>query len=480
MNSRGNSSQSTLKDESFYQANFQILCRHVAASSSLETLSHTPPLEADEHAPRAPRRRGHDVVWEDGVRTYVSISLCTTPAVSEYETEFANEIKEAYYALIEMGGRPTREIELDPGSPDPVETQRHLRHYASFWAAQLTFKEELVRWKKFRDHQQEAREKSEEFLAYCQSVCDYRRENGMEGEIHLKLQWDQQTKLDEWKEYQFFQHRELAGPRARILRRIQRAQEQVDKGRWSEGDAQSEIRSENLALKELDDLWEWVEHQLSQIASDPSISGPDQKDNHTPHQCQIPSSAPGQITSGSAAQLSATRSGSREGDRLISPRRSERISNFSKRTASLGSTCLGPHASKVSKPIQRKAAQFREGYKSISPSPPKGCAITQGSERRCRMAQRPAPRASTVQRQLQHGGPRRSERIAKRKRLSSDLAVVEPRVEATNSNTFFRSQAKGCIPGKADPAGLTRPSGISKKRIPKPRSSKKRRKQTTS
>ena len=265
------------------------MLRHIAARSSPNPLGRTPPLEDGEHAAKATNRRTTKYIWEDGVRTEVSCSCsyCTTPSGSEYETDFGNEIKEAYNTLIKMGGRPTREIQLDPGLPDPIEAQRGLRHYATFWRAQLTFKHELDRWKKFRDHQQEARARPEEFHTYCQSVRDYRRENEMEGEIDLHLQWDQQTKLDEWKEYQFFQHRQLAGPRARIERRIKRAQKQLDTGDLRiEGSAWYDIHSANLDLKELDDLWEWVEQQLLQIASNPAISVLENKSSDRLHHDQ--------------------------------------------------------------------------------------------------------------------------------------------------------------------------------------------------
>ncbi len=251
--------------------------RHLAAIPSSNHLARTPPSKDGETTANATRRRVLDVVWENGVRTFESISLESTPPLSEYATGFGNEIQEAYHTLVETGGRPTREIRLDPGLPDPMEAQRGFLHYPSFWSAQLTFEDELDRWQKFRHHQRKARERPKEFSAYCQSVHDYRWANGMEGEIYLHLQWDKQTKLDEWKEYQFFQHRELAGPRARVIKRIERAQRQLDTGRSANGSAEHQILSANLDLEILDDLWYWVEQQLFQITSDPAISGSQDK-----------------------------------------------------------------------------------------------------------------------------------------------------------------------------------------------------------
>ncbi|KAL8858812.1 MAG: hypothetical protein Q9178_004729 [Gyalolechia marmorata] len=251
--------------------------QHLAATPSSNRLARTPLSEDGEPTANATSRRVLEEVWGNGVRTFEYISLESTPPLSEYDTGSGNEIQEAYNTLVEMGGRPTREIRLDPGLPDPIEAQRGLLYYHSFWEAQLTFKDELYRWQKFRHHQRKARERPKEFPAYCQSVHDYRLANGMEGEIYLHLQWDKQTKLDEWKEYQFFQHRELAGPRARVIKRIERAQRQLDTGRSANGSAEYQIRSANLDLEVLDDLWYWVEQQLSQIASDPAISGSQDK-----------------------------------------------------------------------------------------------------------------------------------------------------------------------------------------------------------
>ncbi|KAL8907657.1 MAG: hypothetical protein Q9171_005773 [Xanthocarpia ochracea] len=251
--------------------------RHLAAIPSSNRLARTPLSKDGEPTANATRRRVLDEVWENEVRTVESISLESTPPLSEYATESGNEVREAYYALVEMGGRPTREIRLDPGLPDPIEAQRGFLHYHSFWEAQLTFEDEIYRWQKFGHHQRKARERPKEFPAYCQSVHDYRWANGMEGEIYLDLQWDKQTKLDEWKEYQFFQHRDLAGPRARVIKRIERAQRQLDTRRSANGSAEHQILSANLDLELLDDLWYWVEQQLFQIASDPASSGSQDK-----------------------------------------------------------------------------------------------------------------------------------------------------------------------------------------------------------
>ena len=140
--------------------------RHLAPIPSSNRLARTPISKDGEPTANTTRRRVLDEVWENGVRTFESIFLESTSPLSEYATESANEIQEAYYTLVEMGGRPTREIRLDPGLPDPIEAQRGFLHYHSFWSAQLTFEDELYRWQKLRHHQRKARERPKEFPAY--------------------------------------------------------------------------------------------------------------------------------------------------------------------------------------------------------------------------------------------------------------------------------------------------------------------------
>ena len=289
--------------------------RHVAARSSLNHLARTPPLEDGEPAAEPTKRRALHTIWENGVRTVESISVESTPPLSPYATEFGNEIKEAYYTLVEMGGRPTREIRLDPGLPDPIEAQRGFLHYQSFWCAQLTFKDELYRWQRFRHHQQKARERPEDFPIYCESVRDYRRANKMEGEIHLYSQWDQQTKLNEWKEYQFFLHRDLGRRRARLNSVIERAQRYLDTGGDREASAERDQSQANEDLEKLDDLWEWVEQQLFQIASDPAIPGLEDKRNSHINHDQAQRGGFGPLRDNAASATSTPNRPSTAGDR---------------------------------------------------------------------------------------------------------------------------------------------------------------------
>ena len=372
-----------------------------------------------------------------------SVSLESTPSGSEYETELGNEIKEAYSTLIDMGGRPTSEIQLDPGLPDPIEIRKGLRHYATFWAAQSTFKDELHRWQKFRYHQQHARKRPRDFPAYCQSVHDYRKAHAIGGEIDLHLQWEQQTKLDEWKEYQYFQHRELAGRRAQIERQLEQAERQLETGQRSEGSALSQLRLARSALEGLDDLWEWVEQQLLQIASSTAISGLENRSND---HLQLDQSPPGQAAGHSTAQSPAMQDGPEDG-----PRRTKRISKVRKIIAA-DSIYLGPHASKVSKVVRRRVAQPRRNGSINSRSSLKGSTNSQ----------RASP-PSAVQQYV----PRRSERVVESQKSLDDLPTPGSNIKAIDFSTAVRSKAKQHMVGKVDSASPAKPNGIIKRRSQK-------------
>ena len=448
--------------------------RHIAARPSPTGPDRTSPLEDGEHAAKATKRRTHDIIWENGVRTYVSISLASTPSGSEYETEFGNEIKEAYYTLIEMGGRPTREIQLDPGLPDPVEAQRGLRHYSTFWENQLTFKHELDRWKKFRDHQQKARERPKEFPAYCQFVRDYRRENGMDGEVDSHLQWDQQTKLDEWKEYQFFQHRELARPRARIERWIEqahrRAQGQLDAGGWSlGGSAEHDIHSFTLDLKELDDLWEWVERQLQDITSETATSSTGNKTNSRFGQTQLDTA---KVPENPSLVRSRTlRSHTASGVSISGSNESSKASGR-KRKQPITRSILSPvDPSRVSKAAGKKPARQTRIVSSDVSQPAKKVTIDQSNP------QRSSKQVSELKNNIPVRGlestslgPIHSSRVSKTRRKAGGPQPTEMRVNITKSpritNRHRNKRGKSSAPSAgARPAQQPTPADTSPRRI---------------
>jgi hypothetical protein len=97
-----------------------------------------------------------------------------------------------YNRLIQLGGRPSAEIQ--PGLCE--RTRCYL---------------ELCRWEKFREYQQLPRKNPETFVKYVDDITRYRQKKGIGESLQpqLQLQPEQQTKLDEWKEYYIYEHCKL-------------------------------------------------------------------------------------------------------------------------------------------------------------------------------------------------------------------------------------------------------------------------------
>lgn len=111
-----------------------------------------------------------------------------------------------YDTLIDMGGRPSTPINPDPGPWDPAKADDEEgwinRHWGSIeWGRA---RKELQRWKAFRRFQADNRKGVEKFKDYLKWVNEFRAKRKIQWTLSLQLQWDLQTKLDEWKEYHLF------------------------------------------------------------------------------------------------------------------------------------------------------------------------------------------------------------------------------------------------------------------------------------
>ncbi|KAF2241936.1 hypothetical protein BU26DRAFT_162013 [Trematosphaeria pertusa] len=112
-----------------------------------------------------------------------------------------------YKGLKGMGGRPSREINPDPGPCPPpksdVDKEYHVRDH---WGREHgRLRDEIARWVDFRWHQFKKREDSKIFNKYKEAVHGYQQNKGIDWDVELQL--DRQTKLDEWREYYLYEHR---------------------------------------------------------------------------------------------------------------------------------------------------------------------------------------------------------------------------------------------------------------------------------
>jgi hypothetical protein len=125
--------------------------------------------------------------------------------------ECIEESRETAYENFEdlknIGGRPSREINPDPG-PCPAwkDDIQKKYHSADHWNGERgRTGRELERWLDFRWHQVRMRQDSNKFDKYKDAVYKHQQAKGINWTIELQL--DQQTKLDEWWEYYIYEHR---------------------------------------------------------------------------------------------------------------------------------------------------------------------------------------------------------------------------------------------------------------------------------
>lgn len=208
-----------------------------------------------------------------------------------------------YNLLLHLGGRPTRPLnfELAPWNPD-VESREDYDsfHVAGHWLDESeTCLPELRRWKKFRKYQRRIREDPEQLPRRQQSVNDYRARHGFDGTVQLLPKLEDQTKLDEWMEYQVWLHHSLA-PKERRWKRNQAELAAKEEELQAADSEESRSRIEecvNRYKRMLDDFrtkdelldWsnhlKWVQQQLEVIASEQNVSPhqPERKSTRTNH-----------------------------------------------------------------------------------------------------------------------------------------------------------------------------------------------------
>ncbi|KAL9012944.1 MAG: hypothetical protein Q9173_002327, partial [Seirophora scorigena] len=147
--------------------------------------------------------------------------------------------EENHTALIQLGGRPTRPIQWDVGpwtfkegtddcsSGEEDDEQRESRWIIDHWAYEGSkFAQELHDWQAFRGFQRRVRTKPIPLRE--RRVDDYWNKRGIREALKPQLLNDleQQSKVDEWKEYYWFQHRQLPAYEKRIV------EEERKKERW--------------------------------------------------------------------------------------------------------------------------------------------------------------------------------------------------------------------------------------------------------
>ncbi len=195
----------------------------------------------------------------------------------EYTNDMIQANVEARDRLLALGGRPLRPLNFDPAPWDPSRTMREEHHIRNHWNEESdTCKPELARWEAFRAAQKVARADALKFSELERAVRKYRIKHGFRGPIRLHLEPEQQTALNEWKEYQVFQHCHLATMERDVQQARHTLTEEASKGHLEGGNRRdlvilvTDVDRAEAKLRSWNDYLEWIEQQRSVIAAEES------------------------------------------------------------------------------------------------------------------------------------------------------------------------------------------------------------------
>lgn len=153
----------------------------------------------------------------------------STPVTAGGETTEEEQIEflrrmadEKYKELKDMGGRPSRAVNPDPGPCHKSEKDKRY-HVSDHWSREAgKFERELNRWLDFRWLQFKKREDSKVSDKYQEAIHKYQGKNRIGWVVELQL--DRQTKTDEWKEYYIYEHRK----RLPLERELEQAKRELE------------------------------------------------------------------------------------------------------------------------------------------------------------------------------------------------------------------------------------------------------------
>ncbi|KAK2811778.1 hypothetical protein FQN50_001816 [Emmonsiellopsis sp. PD_5] len=202
--------------------------------------------------------------------------------------------EEDYHDLISMGGRPA----FPPGFSDaPEDIRDKYRDLLDYWGG---ISGQRSGWLIFRRFQRCNRKTPERFAKYEQDVRDYREREGIEGNIHLLYDHMQQTKMEDWKEYHYFQHRRLASFQEKADEA--RQQRLLEKKKWEEGNPTNPDIPPALYdaryIPEADrdtflEVLRWIEAQFPKIAQEElEATGQTASEDTLPNTLEAPQPAP--------------------------------------------------------------------------------------------------------------------------------------------------------------------------------------------
>ncbi|KAI9780818.1 MAG: hypothetical protein M1816_002654 [Peltula sp. TS41687] len=146
----------------------------------------------------------------------------TAEEIEQEEREHLERIEKDYQELVRNGYGLIAPVRPDPG-PWAIDQLPHV-HFLQIERPCALDEQSLgdhlavegerlwrdeIRWQRFRNIQKIARRTTEKFRDYQQWFQKYRQERGLQGPENLQFDWETQSKLDEWKEFQFCEDRQM-------------------------------------------------------------------------------------------------------------------------------------------------------------------------------------------------------------------------------------------------------------------------------
>ncbi|EEH03918.1 predicted protein [Histoplasma capsulatum G186AR] len=206
------------------------------------------------------------------------------PEWEALQLKHTRENEEDYHDLIRLGGRPAFPVEMWRTPKDVHGKYGPIVDYwnTGYWGQRLE-------WISFLKFQQRRRRSVEIFKQYQQEVHRHRQQEGIDGDIQLLFDAKQQSKMDVWKEYHYFQHRNV--PKMRIMaeegrqkREHMRLEWEAEHGKGATLDPNEPFNPalawllRSASERNLDKfmiLLNWIEQELPKIAQEMVMSNSD-------------------------------------------------------------------------------------------------------------------------------------------------------------------------------------------------------------
>ena len=132
-----------------------------------------------------------------------------------------------------MGGRLSAPVDPDPSHRDVAPEDEGYRVKWHWTEQSIRTLDELERWEEFRKYQQRTRRNVEAFDKYQSFIVSCRERRQIQYDPTLLLELEQQSKVDEWKEYCIFYLNKI-DKKERLLEKLHERKAQVESSNWEE------------------------------------------------------------------------------------------------------------------------------------------------------------------------------------------------------------------------------------------------------